>query len=51
MNDDESWYGCIDAFGNEWPEHDWTGIGPGESGECGRCGAELNDGEEDDDGE
>jgi hypothetical protein len=34
---------CLDGDGEPWPEHDWTGIPQGESGECRRCGAELVD--------
>jgi hypothetical protein len=30
---------CVDSDGVEWPEHDWT---PGDA-ECRRCGADLNE--------
>lgn len=30
-------YACVDAEGDEWPEHDYQG------GVCRRCGAETDD--------
>ena len=43
MNEDADETACIDADGVERPEHDWSGIGPGESGRCPACDAELID--------
>jgi hypothetical protein len=43
MTDEEIEYECVDADGNEWPEHDWCHVPAGGSGTCPVCDAELID--------